>query len=107
MWEFIWQYLKEHGKPFCLGFAGSGIVWGNILFADVGPGTGFIVAYLIRLGGAILIAFGSGVATSLAADFYKQAKAHGPAMRKRIKEIFNKINSRNGKQKKDDETKAA
>lgn len=94
MWKFIWGFIKDHTKPFWTGFVGSGIVWGNILFADVGPVSGVVVAYLLRLSGAVLIAFGSGVATSLAADFYKE-----------IKERYK--NRKNGKRKKDDQSEAA
>lgn len=71
----MWHYIKEHIRPFIVGAAGSGVVWGNILFADVGPSIYPVLAYVLRLCGAVLIAFCSGVATIAATDFYKDLKS--------------------------------
>lgn len=107
----MWNYIKEHLKPFWIGFTGSGIVWGNILFADPTNIRGPVLAYLLKLLGAACIAFASGVAAAFATDFYKEAKpialTTGAKMRKRIREIFNQIKSKKDGKGKDDKSEAA
>lgn len=107
----MWNYIKEHVKPFWIGFTGSGVVWGNILFADPRLLAGPVLAYLLKLIGAALIAFASGVAAALATDFYKEAKpiaiTTSARMRKRIRQIFNYLNNKkDGKGKNDTEQRA-
>lgn len=71
----MWHYIKEHVRPFIIGFTGSGVVWGNILFADVGSVSHPVWTYFVRLLGAAAIAFISGLATVAATDFYKLLKS--------------------------------
>lgn len=107
----MWNYIKEHVKPFWIGFTGSGVVWGNILFADPSNLSGPVLTYLIKLIGAACIAFASGVAAAAATDFYKEAKpiavTTGARMRKRIKQIFNRINTKQNAKGKNDKSEAA
>jgi len=90
----MWHYIKEHIKPFWIGFTGSGVVWGGVLFADANPGSWPPLAFILKLVGAAAIAFASGLATSLSTDFYKEFKS-------RLKKY------QDGKQKKDDENHRA
>lgn len=107
----MWNYIKEHVKPFWIGFTGSGIVYGNILFADPRLLAGPVLAYILKLAGAALIAFASGVAAALATDFYKEAKpiaiTTSARMRKRIRQIFKYLNSKKDGKGKDDKSEAA
>lgn len=68
----MFHYIKEHFGPFWKGAAGSGVLWAPVLFSDLNSG---LVAYLLRLTGAALIAFVSGLCTILATDFYNECKA--------------------------------
>lgn len=98
----MWNYFKEHTRPFWIGFTGSGIVWGNILFLDT-PVSGTLVAYLLRLIGAAAIAFASGVAAALATDFYKEAKLRAPVMIAKFKLFIKRFKkNKNGRQQKQD-----
>jgi hypothetical protein len=70
----MWHYIKEHGKAFWVGFTGSGIVWGNVLFIDATSIPYAFLAYILKLAGAVAIAFACGLATALASDFHKLIK---------------------------------
>jgi hypothetical protein len=70
----MWHYFKEHAKAFWVGFTGSGVVWANILFADIGPFSDPVLTYILRVAGATGIAFAAGLATCLATDFHKELK---------------------------------
>jgi hypothetical protein len=100
----MWNYIKEHVRPFWVGFTGSGIVWGNILFADPPTVSGPVLAYILKLVGAACIAFASGLAACAANDYYKWAKPLAittvSRIRERIRKIFKRV-----KHKKDDRQK--
>lgn len=96
----MWHYIKEHVKPFWIGFTGSGVVWGNILFADAGHIPGPVLVYLLKLVGAAAIAFASGLATVAATDFYKELKL-------RYKKYKNGKREKNNSREAEEDGKAA
>lgn len=107
----MWHYIKEHVRAFWIGFTGSGIVYGNILFLDAAHLNGPVIAYILKLLGAVVIAFLSGLATCAATDFYKDIKpiaiTKRERMRKRIKYFFNRIKpKKNERSEKDTEERA-
>lgn len=115
MWHFfrrvVFPYIREHTKVFWSGFTIGGVVWGNILFLNTSINIHPALAFVLKVVGAGLIAFVSGIGTSLGNDFYKKIKpiaiTNGDRMRKRIKYFFNRIKpKKNERSEKDTEERA-
>lgn len=72
----IWNYITGHVKTFWKGFVGSGVVWGGLLFTTPPWFDNLFVAYVLKLMGAALLAFVSGLCTVLAQYYFEHHLKH-------------------------------
>lgn len=80
--EFLKWLFDEKAKYF-YGGAVAGLAPGAIFLLDASVFSGHIlmVIFLLKLVGAIVIAFGTGIASALASDAYKWAKEKSKKVR--------------------------
>ena len=99
MKDFIKWLLDEKYKAF-FGGAIAGIAPGAIFLLDVPTVSGFLLAwvYFLKVLGAVIIAFASGLAAALASDAYKAMKKSTFISRIKTR-FFNRKSQKDGRQR--------
>lgn len=72
----MWNYFRGHLKAFWRGFVGSGIFWGGLLFTRPPWFDNIFVAYVLKVIGAGILAFVSGLCTVLAQYYFEYHLKH-------------------------------
>lgn len=72
----MWNYIADHVKAFWRGFAGGYVVWGGVLFFGQAHFPTLWIAYIVKLMGAGVLAFVSGLATVIAKYIFEEKIKH-------------------------------
>lgn len=72
----MWSYFEGHIKTFWKGFIGSYVVWGGVLFATPPLLNNLFIAYILKVAGAGVLAFVSGLCTVVAKYYFEHKLKH-------------------------------